>query len=169
MEHIEPPAEIVAVADSFMVLTRTSSRIRTQFLAAAGDDVDRAAHVLISTLATYGPMRAGALAEAVGSDPSTVSRQIAGLVRDGFVERQADQQDGRVSVLRATAAGEEIYREQRRLRYQHYARILSGWSAADAVLLAELMDRFAADLERGRQDWFGPDPARSAETAGAAR
>ncbi len=169
MEHTEPPAEVVAVADSFMVLTRTSNRIRSQYLAAAGDDVDRAAHVLISTLATYGPMRAGALAEAVGSDPSTVSRQIAGLVRDGFVERQADQQDGRASVLRATAAGEEIYREQRRLRAQHYARILSGWNAQDVAQLATLMDRFAADLERGRQEWFGPEPARSAQPAGAAR
>ena len=40
-----------------------------------------------------------ALAAAVHSDPSTVSRQVAALVRAGLIERQADPEDGRASVL----------------------------------------------------------------------
>ena len=52
--------------------------------------IDRSAIMLLKTLAMHGPRRSSELATAVHSDPSTVSRQVAGLVRDGLVERQAD-------------------------------------------------------------------------------
>ena len=49
-----------------------------------------------------GPHRSNALAEAVHSDPSTVSRQIAALVKVGYVERRPDPADGRACLLAAT-------------------------------------------------------------------
>jgi DNA-binding MarR family transcriptional regulator len=152
----EPAAapEVIAVADNVLRLTRTFNRIRSQFLSAARNDVDWSAHVLIGALVTNGPMRAGALADAVLSDPSTVSRQIAPLVKDGLVERRADQQDGRASVLAATAKGEDVVRAHKQVRYQQYGRILDGWSAEDCDRFAKFLDRFTQDLERRREDWF---------------
>ena len=63
---------------------------------------DRSAIILLKTLVLNGPTRSSALAAAVHSDPSTVSRQVAALVRDGLLERQADQEDGRASLIAAT-------------------------------------------------------------------
>src|SRR4051812_13385102 len=45
---------------------------------------------LLLKLAHVGPMRASDHAEKLCADPSTVSRQVAGMVKAGLVERQAD-------------------------------------------------------------------------------
>src|SRR5438309_441447 len=82
--------DIAAVADTFVALMRTFIRTRSKVLAAAQHDVEWSAHLLLRALSVGGPMRASALAESVESDPSTVSRQVAALVRDGLVERRAD-------------------------------------------------------------------------------
>jgi DNA-binding MarR family transcriptional regulator len=154
-EQLDPTApEVVAVADNFLRLTRVFTRLRSRFLSEVKDDVDWSAHVLIAALAGEGPMRAGALAEAVHSDPSTVSRQIAPIIKDGYVERRADQQDGRVSVLAVTAKGEAVVREHHQVMYSHYARILDDWSASECALFAQFLARFAEDLDRARVDWF---------------
>jgi DNA-binding MarR family transcriptional regulator len=157
---ISPTPEVVSVADNVVRLTRAFNRIKAQFLSAARDDVDWSAHMLIAALAGHGPMRAGALAEAVHSDPSTVSRQVAPLVKDGFLERHADQQDGRVSVLAATAKGMRVYAAHQQVRYEQYERILADWSAEDCDRFASLLRRFTDDLERGRVNWL--EAARNA-------
>ena len=50
----------------------------------AKQGMDKSAFVLLATLSGLGECRSSALAEAVLSDPSTVSRQVAGLVKDGL-------------------------------------------------------------------------------------
>lgn len=145
--------EVVAIADNFLQLTRSFNRIRAQFLVAARHNIEWSAQVLISVLAAEGPMRAGALAEAVQSDPSTVSRQIAPLIKAGFVERRPDQHDGRATVLAATEQGEEVHRAHRRLRYARYERILEDWKPDESAQFAAYLQRFTRDLERGRADW----------------
>ena len=45
------------------------------------------------------------------ADPSTVSRQVASLVKAGLVERQADPDDGRASILVPTELGRAKVRE----------------------------------------------------------
>ena len=44
--------------------------------------MDKASFILLATLAHRGSTRSSALAEAVYSDPSTVSRQVATLVKE---------------------------------------------------------------------------------------
>jgi DNA-binding MarR family transcriptional regulator len=110
--------------------------------------VDRSAVMLLKTLAHLGPSRSSALATAVHSDPSTVSRQIAVLVRDGLVERRADPVDGRASVLVPTEAGLELLEEQRRRFGLALARVVRQWAPEDVDKFLELLDRFVADHER---------------------
>ncbi len=156
MDHVSSRLhpEVVAVADNLVRLTRAFSRIKAQFLAMAKQDVDWTAHILIAALAGNGPMRAGALAEFALSDPSTVSRQVAPLVREGLVERRADPEDGRASVLAATEKGLAVYREHQQARYAQYERILEDWTLEDCRQFGTYLARFTADLERGRADWF---------------
>lgn len=96
-------------------------------------------------------MRSAALAAAVQTDPSRISRQVAVLVRDGFVLRQTDPVDGRACLLTATAKARQAVAEHARVRDQHFARMLASWSAQDCARFAELLDRFTVDLQAYRR------------------
>lgn len=109
---------------------------------------DRSAIILLKTLAGMGPSRSSALAAAVHSDPSTVSRQVAALVRDGFVERRADQEDGRASLLAATPEGLALLERQRRRMALALAKMLRNWDEAEVDLFVGLFERFVADHEK---------------------
>lgn len=110
--------------------------------------VDRSTIILLKTMVALGPSRSSELAAAVHSDPSTVSRQVAALVRDGLVERRADPEDGRASVLAPTAAGVELLEEQRRRLGLALARVVKQWDPEDVSRFLELLERFVADHER---------------------
>ncbi|WP_229067614.1 MarR family winged helix-turn-helix transcriptional regulator [Actinoplanes sp. DH11] len=79
-------------------------------------------------------------------DPSTISRTIAALVRDGLVARTADPADGRASMLRLTDRG----RTELDAVYAHYdsrlADALARWSQEEIDTFAASLQRFAADL-----------------------
>src|SRR5690242_14540314 len=111
------------------------------------DGVERAAYVLLARLVIEGPHRSNALAEAVHSDPSTVSRQIAALVRIGYVERRPDPADGRACLLAATDEGHRVFAANRDLRNRWISDVTSDWDDADRERLVELMDRFTTALE----------------------
>ena len=118
-----------------------------------GDDgIERAAYVLLTRLVIDGPHRSNALAEAVHSDPSTVSRQVAALVRIGYVERRPDPADGRACQLAATDEGHRVFEANRDLRNREISRITSDWDEADRERLVELMDRFTTALEANHPD-----------------
>lgn len=111
------------------------------------DGVERATYLLLVHLVKGGPQRSGALADAVHSDPSTISRQIGHLVTLGYVERTADPDDGRATLLAATAEGRRVYDRSRARRTAAIAQMLDGWSVADRSALAEMLGRFAGDFE----------------------
>lgn len=155
---------IEQVADSFTVLMQTFMKARNQILAAAGGEVDWSAHILLRALRIEGPIRAGALAETVRSDPSTVSRQVASLVKHGLLERRADPQDGRAALLVLTARAHEVLAGQDKLRLEHYAASLETWTDDE-------LDQFAAMLRRFSDDYDHANNRRTSErvTRGAAR
>jgi DNA-binding MarR family transcriptional regulator len=110
--------------------------------------IDRSAIVLLKNLIAMGPSRSSVLATAVHSDPSTISRQVAALVRDGLVERRADQEDGRASLLAATPAGIALLEEQRRRMGISLARVVQNWTPEELEHFVELFERFVTDHER---------------------
>ena len=112
-------------------------------------------HVL--ELLGRGPMRVGALAHALGTDPSTVSRQVTTLVEAGLVERRADPDDGRSHLLAATESGAERCVVGRRRRVEAIATILDRWPEESRHQLAELLGRFADDMQ-DRDVWSARRP-----------
>lgn len=101
-------------------------------------------HVLIR-IAEHGPARAVELAEQVCADTSTVSRQVAALVRAGLVERRADPDDGRASLLVATAAGLADIAWHRRMRGSVFGPLVAGWTDDERATFLRLL----TDLTRG--------------------
>lgn len=138
---------IAQLAEEIARMQRTLGRARGQLLRKARENVEWASQILITYLAGGGPMRLGALAATVQSDPSTVSRQVAGLVRDGYVERRPDPEDGRAVLLAVTEQGERAYQDYVRVRAERYADILAGWSTGDVAALATLLHRLDNEFE----------------------
>jgi DNA-binding MarR family transcriptional regulator len=106
---------------------------------------DRSAMLLLFPL-IQGPQRPGALAELSHADPSTISRQVAELVRRGLVRREPDPSDGRASLLAITDAGREVCERVRTLRRELLASAVAGWTDAELGSLAELLSRFNGAL-----------------------
>ena len=115
-------------------------------------DGERAATGLLLALAERGPVRSTALAEAVHSDPSTVSRQTAQLVADGLVERQPDPADGRAWRLALTPAGHDSLAAFAARRRTLLLEVLRDWEPAEVALLSGALERFTASLERVRAE-----------------
>ncbi len=161
------PDDIAELADGFATLMRSFKRAQAQLASTAERDVEWSAHILISILVREGALRSSALAELALSDPSTVSRQVAALVKDGLVERRADPDDGRASLLVATPEGQAVVREHVQTRNTHFERMLADWSERDCRRFAALLRRFADDFDRYRPQFCAgpakPWPARAAE------
>lgn len=135
------------IGSQLVRLVRLIERVQAQYQAEHADAVDRATYLLLVHLAKDGARRAGALAEAVHSDPSTVSRQVAHLVHLGLVERVADPADGRATLLVATAEGRRVFDENRQLRNRRIAELITGWSDDDRHTFARLLTRFTDAFE----------------------
>ena len=141
-----------SVAQSFMNLQRTVRRSKARLLAAAGDDVESATHVLLHTVEADGPMRASTLAASVHADLSTVSRQTSALVGRGLLERRADQRDGRACLLAVTEAGRAAIAEHEHGRQAFFDEVLTGWSTEELSLFARQMERFTAAYDHVHAD-----------------
>lgn len=146
--------DIAELAGAVGDLMHTFNRARQQFLAKARHNVEWSAQVLMSAIVSDGPIRVGALAEIVQSDPSTVSRQVAQLVKDGYVERRADPDDGRASLLVATEHGHALHREHLQVRNEHYMKMLADWGDRDVRKFTSMMRRFVHEFVTSKRAWL---------------
>ena len=112
--------------------------------------LDRAAYGTMCRLADDGPQHLAALARAFGLDPSTVTRQVRSLEKDGLAVRNKDPSDRRVVVLDLTPRGRDVLEQVRRERQERLQKMLAHWSRADLEDLGRLMAEFNASMSRLR-------------------
>jgi DNA-binding MarR family transcriptional regulator len=93
------------------------------------------------------PCTVTSVAEGLGVDPPRASKLVARAVVDGLLRRQADQGDGRRSLLALTPAGRAHQEEVHRFRREVFGRAMAGWSAAERRQFARLLTQFVAQLE----------------------
>src|ERR671934_2377506 len=75
----------------------------------------------LSVLVFGGPRTLGELAAAEHVRPATMSRIARALEEEGYVRRESDPNDGRVSRLHATAKGERVMWSGRQRRVENLA------------------------------------------------
>jgi DNA-binding MarR family transcriptional regulator len=90
-----------------------------------------------------GPIGIVDLADRVGRDYTTVSRQVTKLESSGPVERRASAADGRVREAAITDNGKALTNEIDVARDEMARAIFKDWSELDVVNLVRLMRRFA--------------------------
>jgi DNA-binding MarR family transcriptional regulator len=104
-------------------------------------DLDRASYVLARTLATEAPVSINGLAELVGLDATTVTRQVATMEADGLVRRKRHAHDGRVSLVELTALGRRRMESVRAARETRIADLVADWSERDQATFGRLLGR----------------------------
>jgi len=114
-------------------------------IAAAGIDLDRALFPLLARVERRGPLGIVELAELVGRDYSTVSRQITKLESLGLVARVASPADGRVRAAVITDQGRVMTEALDRARQKIVEKLLADWPEGDITQLALLLRRLADD------------------------
>jgi DNA-binding MarR family transcriptional regulator len=110
--------------------------------------LDRLALMLLGTLSHCGPSRLSALAERCGFDPSTVSRQVADLEKEGLLERTTDPDDRRAVLLKASPKGKRLLQRLEAGRRQRMQRLISDWTEQEVSTFTSLLGRLNAASEK---------------------
>ncbi|GLY01378.1 MULTISPECIES: MarR family transcriptional regulator [Actinoplanes] len=134
------------LADEIVRFIRMGTRFRGMLK--TGDlGAEFSALMLLLPLRSLGPMRVTDLAEIKQADPSTISRQVAQLVKAGLARREADPEDGRASRLAVTASGEDACRRLDQARIELLGRALADWPADRIAAFTVLFEEFNNSVE----------------------
>jgi DNA-binding MarR family transcriptional regulator len=117
----------------------------------AGVALDRALFPLLVLIERRGPLGVGELADRVGRDYTTVSRQVAKLDSLGLITRRAGKTDRRVTEAVLTNKGQAMSEMLDMARERLAGIALAGWSDRDLRDLARLLRRFADNLMHGTE------------------
>jgi DNA-binding MarR family transcriptional regulator len=112
----------------------------------AGVSLDRALFPLLVRIQRRGPLGVGELADLVGRDYTTVSRQVAKLENLGLITRQSGEADRRVTEAVVTEKGQAVSELFDAARERLAQRALADWSEQDLKELARLLRRFTDNL-----------------------
>ncbi|WP_049570806.1 MarR family winged helix-turn-helix transcriptional regulator [Streptomyces sp. SBT349] len=159
-----------ALQHEVAIFARRAEQTRLGGLGPARDSMDRAAYLLLSRLAEEGPAGVKALAEGMGIDSSTVTRQVAPLVDAGLVRRAADPADGRAVVLQLSPRGNERLAEVRSSRRRLISALTAGWTPEERADFCALLTRFNDAITHLQSGGGPPEPpsAPGAEADGDA-
>ncbi len=105
--------------------------------------LDRALFPLLVVIDKFGPIGVVDLADRVGRDYTTVSRQVAKLESIDLVERRADAKDRRIRETAVTPKGKVMTQAVDAARERIGRRILKTWYPRDIDELVRLMRKFA--------------------------
>lgn len=140
--RIEDIREIYgAVVDLVGIMNRPQRDAR--MIKEAGISLDRALFPLLVGIGRFGPIGVVELADRVGRDYTTVSRQVAKLDSLGLVKRKAAAGDQRVREAVITSRGREMTHEIDKARDRLLTTMLADWSPQDIATLALLLRQLA--------------------------
>ena len=144
------------IEQQMTMLLRRVQRIHISTASGGEMDLDRSAYGILCRLADEGPQRLGLLASAFGLDPSTITRQVQALEKAGLVERHADPDDRRASILDLTEEGKVTLAHTRAYRRERLEEVLADWPDHDreelARLLTKVNDSITSLVEQARAE-----------------
>ena len=120
--------------------------VDARLLAASGVKLDRALFPLLARIAMDADINVAELANLVGRDHSSVSRQIVKLEKLGLIVRTSDPGDQRSRQLAVSKTGRDMLARIEAVRRQWMETHFEQWTKADRDQLIELMERM---LDRG--------------------
>ncbi|MBW8173523.1 MarR family transcriptional regulator [Ornithinimicrobium sp. Arc0846-15] len=128
-----------------LIETLKGLRTAKQSLPRLHPAVDQLTYPVLQSLAD-GPRRVGDLASAVGTEISTVSRQVTMLSNHGLLTKDTDPNDGRAQVLSLTAEGRKVLAQSRDRRNALFQQLLKDWSDNEVVHFTHHLRQLSIDL-----------------------
>jgi DNA-binding MarR family transcriptional regulator len=113
----------------------------------AGVSLDTALFPLLVRVSMQRDLTVGELADRVGRDYSTVSRQLTRLQELGLVHSEPSDTDRRQRLLSVTAAGRNTVKKIDRARNSVMSEALNGWSQAEITELARMTTLLAVAMQ----------------------
>lgn len=113
----------------------------------AGVDIERSGSVMLARIEELEPVRLCELADLVGIDTSTASRQVGRLVDAGYVGRRNDPDDGRAMAHHLTPSGREIRQCLKRARREWFEEAVADFSSRERDQFADLLSRFVNRMD----------------------
>ena len=126
----------------------------------AGVSLDRALFPLLVRLGAQGDLAVTELADQVGRDHSTVSRQIAKLETLGLVARHGRSEDQRVRAAKITDNGEAVVLALAEARQRLFDRLFAGWSDEEREAVGRLNRRLVDAMMDAAPAKLRPAPLR---------
>jgi DNA-binding MarR family transcriptional regulator/GNAT superfamily N-acetyltransferase len=123
---------------------RRFGRFYTRYIGALQEGLLESAYPLpaarlIYEIASHEQTSATELGNELGLDPGYVSRLIRGLHERGIVDKRSSAEDGRVTLLSLTEAGNEAFAQLNRASRSHVERMLGKLSDTDQLRLVQSM------------------------------
>ncbi|RSM59451.1 MarR family transcriptional regulator [Actinoplanes sp. ATCC 53533] len=141
MEWNEP---LAAIERAMITIRRSQSRRALSRLTPPGDQT---VFGVLDALEEIGrPATVGEVGAATGVDQPRASRLVGRAVDQGLVVRQADQSDGRRTLLALTGEGQAHLAAAHHSRQQVFARAMANWPAEDTAAFARLLTSFTTSL-----------------------
>lgn len=118
------------------------------YLYGTGDDaLDQGQMDTLDLLAQQDSWRMSELAEHLRVEPSTATRAVQRLEKDGLATRQSSAEDGRVVEVSITPAGRARHRDVATRRSALMTHILSAYSVDELPQLADMLERFVGSID----------------------
>lgn len=108
--------------------------------------LERALFPLLVQISRYGPVGIVELADRVGRDYTTVSRQVMKLEEAGLAQRQKNIKDKRINEAIITAAGKAMTDKIDMARERIYQQMFLQWQDDELAELERLLEKFVSDF-----------------------
>lgn len=103
----------------------------------------------LSVVVFAGPLPLGKLAAAEQVTAPTMTRLVQALEQEALVERSPDPDDGRSTLIGATAAGRALLEKARRRRIRHLVELLDALPQPSLTAVAQATDALSELLAGG--------------------
>jgi DNA-binding MarR family transcriptional regulator len=145
--------DFASLAAAFADLTANLNQpqLHNRVLEEAGVSLDAALARVLLKIERNGAVGLVDLADQMGRDHTTVSRQVTKLVELGLVERRESEQDRRVSKAAVTTKGGRIARAVAAAHARIVLPAFDAWSDCDFTEITRLMRRLADDVAALRE------------------
>ena len=140
------PEHILFLAS--LLRDRAHQFIQAEFHRRSIRGLEPAHGAVLHSLAVHGPQNMTDLARHTGRTKPTITALVQKLVHHGYVDREPDPADGRVTRVRLTSEAKALAEDLLDISCRIRERIGRGLSANDQRTLADLLDRAVRNFSR---------------------
>lgn len=119
-----------------------------QLLQTAGVQLDQILFPLLVAIGRCGPVGVVELADNLGRDYTTVSRQVKKLEAQSLAHKQPNAQDRRISEVTLSEQGRAIFDAIAVARQKLMNQVLAAWSPEEVAALFRLTRKYADSLQQ---------------------